>query len=318
MGNTMTGMRKALLPLLVGLALVALAACEGDNSDDGGPVTPPPGRIAFTSDRDGNEEIYLMNADGTEQTNLTRNPAWDNDPWWSPDGSEIAFASTRDGQVDLYVMSVETGEVRRLTNTPEVDGGLRWSPDGSRVALYSFASQRDGLLWVADPEIRNPFPVLASIHPAGPEVQCAGGFPGGWFLDGQRILFRGSYAAEHALQICSVNADGTDIRVIFSEPETESFSPSLSPDGERIAFVSNRDGNYEIYVMDADGKNLQRVTRDSGTDIDPVWSPDGQWLAFASDRDGDFEIYIVQVDGSGLRQLTENDADDLKPAWSPS
>ncbi len=259
-----------------------------------------------------------MNADGSGQVNLTNQPAHDSGAWWSPDGSEIAFQSFRNVHSDIFIMDADGSNVRQLTDDGAVDGGLRWSPDGTKVAYYSFIEQVRGFLWVANSDGSGRKAVLESIHPAGPEVQCAGGFPGGWFPDGQRILFRGSFGAERATQICAVNSDGSDIRVIFGEPETSASSfPALSPDGARIAFSSDRDGNEEVYVMDAGGSNLRRVTKDDGIDMNPAWSPDGQWLVFASNRDGDFDIYVVQADGKGLRKLTDNTAGDIEPAWSP-
>jgi TolB protein len=82
-----------------------------------------------------------------------------------------------------------------------------------------------------------------------------------------------------------------------------------------IAFDSNRDGNYEIYVMNADGSGVRQVTTGGGAD--PAWSPDGTKIAFESDRDGNFEIYVMNSDGSDLRRLTTSPGDDLHPAWRP-
>ena len=86
----------------------------------------------------------------------------------------------------------------------------------------------------------------------------------------------------------------------------------------KIAFASDRDGNMEIYVMNADGGGLTRVTENAAEDTHPTWSPDGTRLAFVSSRDGNKEIYVVGADGSGLTRLTNNTAEDFAPAWSPS
>ena len=94
-------------------------------------------------------------------------------------------------------------------------------------------------------------------------------------------------------------------------------SPSWSPDGQHIAFHSNRDDNYEIYVMASDGSNLRRLTNHSSIDSHPSWSPDGQHIAFSSDRDGDWEIYVMASDGSNLRRLTNHSSIDRFPSWSP-
>lgn len=90
-----------------------------------------------------------------------------------------------------------------------------------------------------------------------------------------------------------------------------------SPDGRKIAFVSYRDGNMEIYVMNADGSGVTRLTNHPGSDAHPAWSPDGRKIAFQSDRDGNSEIYVMNADGSGVTRLTYSPAYDGEPAWSP-
>ena len=93
-------------------------------------------------------------------------------------------------------------------------------------------------------------------------------------------------------------------------------APLATPEA-RIAFVSNRDGDLEIYVANSDGSSPTKLTDNSVEDNSPSWSPDGLRIAFMSDRDGDMEIYVMNVDGSGVTQLTDNSGNDLDPAWSP-
>lgn len=95
----------------------------------------------------------------------------------------------------------------------------------------------------------------------------------------------------------------------------EDAYPAVSPDGTKIAFVSTRDGNSEIYVMDADGSNPVNLTRHPSADLDPAWSPDGTKLAFASSRDGNFDIYVMDADGSDPVNPTRHPATDRHPAW---
>ena len=94
-------------------------------------------------------------------------------------------------------------------------------------------------------------------------------------------------------------------------------SPSWSPDGKHIAFDSWRDGNGEIYVMDADGGNPRRLTNHQFKDWEPSWSPNGKQIVFVSDReaDGNHEIYVMNADGSNPRNLTNHPEDDSAPAW---
>jgi TolB protein len=93
--------------------------------------------------------------------------------------------------------------------------------------------------------------------------------------------------------------------------------PSWSPDGKRIAFTSTRDGNPELYVADADGKNRVRLTSDPAIDAHPCWSPDGRTIVFATNRWGDLELALIEADGSRLRRFTEGPGLDDYPAYSP-
>ena len=97
---------------------------------------------------------------------------------------------------------------------------------------------------------------------------------------------------------------------------SESTGPSIGAIG-KIAFQTNRDGNFEIYVMNADGSGITRLTNNAARDGFPAWSPDGTKIAFVSDRDGNFEIYTMNADGTGLVNLTNNPAKDDRPVWRP-
>ncbi|MGH7319126.1 MAG: hypothetical protein ACRELA_05810, partial [Candidatus Rokuibacteriota bacterium] len=93
--------------------------------------------------------------------------------------------------------------------------------------------------------------------------------------------------------------------------------PALSPDGKRVAFVSDRDGQMEIYLLDVETGGERRLTDHPETDMDPAFSPDGSLIAFTSDRGGRLEIYEMNLDGSGLRRLTEARGFDIQPVYSP-
>ena len=109
--------------------------------------------------------------------------------------------------------------------------------------------------------------------------------------------------------------DGTSQTRLTTSPG-EDVSPEWSPDGRAIAFASNRDGNYELYVMNPDGTGQARLTRNLDTDLDPAWSPNGALIAFTTNRDGNNEIYRMDADGAPTR-LTTNAAEDTTPGWQP-
>jgi len=91
----------------------------------------------------------------------------------------------------------------------------------------------------------------------------------------------------------------------------------LSPDGTKIAFISDRDGNWEIYLVDVNGSGFDQLTDTVGLEMYPAWSSDGTKIAFQSNRDGNLEVYVMNVDGSNIRNLTNNPAEDTFPAWHP-
>ena len=101
----------------------------------------PPAQIAFVSERDGLRQIYVMDADGGNQRNLTNNPFHNWDPSWSPNGKRIAFTSSKARNLEIHVMDADGSNPRRLTNNPFDDWNPSWSPDGKRIA---FTSSRDG------------------------------------------------------------------------------------------------------------------------------------------------------------------------------
>jgi Tol biopolymer transport system component len=259
------------------LLLPSLSVMQINQSAWAGTFPGPNGQIAFSSNRDGNFEIYSMNDDGSDVTRLTDNDANDFDPSWSPDGEKIAFVSFRDGSnnMEIYVMNADGSDQTRLTdNDDALDREPSWSPDGEKIA---FVSDRDST-------------------GEGDEV--------------------GDVNAIYSLDA----DDGSDVTRLTDTDVPLDSHPTWSPDGDRIAFVSFRDGNNEIYSLDADdGSDVTRLTDDARNDLYPTWSPDGEKIAFVSDRDstgeGD-EIYSLDADdGSDVTRLTDNDADDREHDW---
>ncbi len=145
-----------------------------------------------------------------------------------------------------------------------------------------------------------------------------------WSPDGRKILLRRGGAqgdrngvgATKAYAVVA-NADGSGLRTLTRIAVVNGKTLNWSPDGRKIVFVSDRDGNLEIYVINADGSGRRNLTRQPGHDSDPAWSPDGRKIAFTTKREGNFEIYVMNADGSGQRNLTHNPAPDRFPVWSP-
>ena len=268
-----------------------------------------PGRIAFTSNRDGNDEIYVMNADGTGVTRLTNNPASDQQPAWSPDGSRIAFTSNRGGGFDIYVMNVDGTGVTRLTTTTTYAGSSRPSWCGHRIAFESDAYLQ-------------PFPDIFAMNEDGTGItrltidNASFDRQPSWSPACDRLAFTKDPMGN--VEIYTMNADGTGATRITNSLGSDR-DPAWSPDGTRIAFASTRDDMmmyHEIYVINANGTGVVRLTDSSGSNSRPAWSADGSRLVFVSNRDGDDEIYVVNADGTGVTPLTNNTFSDHDAAWS--
>ncbi len=273
--------------------------------------TPPPtvfgggkGKIAFFSNRDGNSEIYSMDADGKNERRLTNHLAADEWPGWSPDGRYITFSSNRDGNGEIYVMDADGTDIRRLTNNPAYDWFPVWSPDGAQIA---FVSDRDGNneVYIMDAEGLNQRRLTGSAS--------FDAFPS-WSPDSKQIVFASNRDGNYKLYAVNVNASNLRRLTNTSADDT---TPSWSPDGQQIAFVSERDGNREIYVMNANGLNQRRLTNQNTADLAPSWTSDNKQIVFVSERDGNRELYIMGPDGSNTRRLTSNPRVDFGPAWQP-
>ena len=263
------------------------------------------GKIAFITNRDGNNEIYTMNLDGSNPVNITNNSASDVDPNWSPDGSKIVFRSQRDSADDLYIMNSDGSNLQRLTTASGNDLHGSFSPDGTKII---FASLRDGgmaELYTMNADGSNQVRLTNnSVTDASPRYSP----------DGTKIVFR-SDRDSASFEIYTMNADGTNVTRLTNNVVVDS-SPDWSPDGTKIVFSRGTGGN-DIYTMNADGSNQLQITTEATIQVDPTWSPDGTKLIFQSNTGGDYEIVISDADGSDQITLTENLFNDQAPRIQP-
>lgn len=269
-------------------------------------ISAPAQKIVFESTRDGNFEIYSMNADGSGLANLTNNPAADRVPQWSPDGTKIAFVSQPALIQDVIVMDADGSNRLNLTQDDADSSAAfpQWSPDGSRIA---YNSNRDGSqqIFVMNADGTNRL----SKTNEGLLLSNAR-----WSPDGGHILYAASRAnREQIIVMDTVDFVKTELTLDLDHAN----DPRWSPDGTRIAFVSRQFGDRDIYVMNASGSGKVNLTNGAGDDKLPVWSPDGMRILFSTTRDGNDELYVVNVDGSGLKNLTNNAAVEGFAQWSP-
>lgn len=251
-------------------------------SYDKSPQWSPDGSlIAFSSDRTSEKDIYIMNTDGSSQTNLTSDSGGesvenysdiDGHPAWSPDGTLIAFKSFRLGNAEIFVMNSDGSDIRRITNTPTEDGSPAWSPDGSRIAYSEVWGVRANLFIInADGTNRIQ---LTDVRDKGESDGCPA-----WSPDGTKLAF-----------------------ARFGDADWE----------------AGEDRDVELFIMNPDGSDQTLVIADAGC---PTWSPDGLLIAFGSRREGDpnenTDIFVINRDGSGLTNITNTPSiRELFPHWT--
>lgn len=291
------------------------------------------GKIIFTSTRTGNEELWVMNSDGTDLKQLTRNKQPDYTAAWSPDGRRIAFVRVAKGNADLYLMNADGTGVSRLTYHRGGDYAPEWSPDGSQIA---FASDRDGDVdaWVLDvpsgplssePPMRNVTSDLNTTSEWAPNWSAT--LPDG----SSKIVFMhglqgGSNYDEYVVER-SANGSFSVSEPLLVTPESE-YGAAWSPDVTQLVLprLQGADNTWRLYTLNADGSNVQPLLKSSnGYHIRgyyPTYSPDGTMLAMerkSSYPSGDSEVFVGVFDGSSsvgsLVNVTNNLATDYQPDW---
>jgi len=273
-----------------------------------------PGRFAFTSNRDGDFEIYTMNPDRTHLMQLTNRPGDDVSPLWSPDGRRIAFSSNRDGDANIYVINSDGTAEMRLTSALGDDTLGAWSPDGSVIA-YTDALDVVHTIRSDGTGDRTIGVDTGSVTPYGLGVF-------GWMPTGDElIVVFDKNPGGGELDIYRLRTGDGGMTALTSTPGDDG-SPALSTDGSKIAFESDRNGGC-LYTMDADGSNVARLTTGCSKGFLKAWAPDGTLIGWAGARRGqpDFDqpldIQIIRPDGSGRTRLTDTE-DVFDLAWGPS
>jgi TolB protein len=276
-------------------------------------------KIAFSSDRDGDFDIYTIRPDGSGLRRVTNAPGSDSRPEWSPDGTKIAFDSDRDGDSEIYVKDLATGKVSQLTDNTDprfpgllADRSPAWSPDGTRIA---FSSTRDTL--AEETYVERIYVMKAD----GSELtQFTWGFAYyefdiSWSPDGTQLLFEWGHEFDYGLGI--MNADGSELRFLLPFPMApDERYPDWSPSGEKIVFTKgiDQEAKMDVWKMDPNGSDQKRLTNTpKKNESAPDWSPGGRKIVF--ERNGEL-IKMRASDGSNKTNVTNTPGYiELDPDW---
>jgi len=314
------------------------------------PAPPDPsGHIVFTSAREGDRTLYLMNADGTNQYLLAEGLSVVENPVWSKDGTRVAVTATIDDNTDIYIVDVVTGAMTRVTDAAARDSSPTWSPDGSRLAFESFRdgnfeiyivnSNGSGLLRLTSNPVGDTNPAWSPdgtkiaftsgsgssnsdifiISPDGSGLtQLTSGSPPEsdpvWSPDGNKIAYR-TFPTSGVVNICVMNKDGSGSECL-TDSQWENGIPSWSPDGMWLAFRTARYSPASIQLVNVADRSFNTFSGLAPVKGDPVWSPDGYRLIYQADAGGNMELYEIIVSTSDVTQVTYNPGYDGEPAWT--
>jgi Tol biopolymer transport system component/DNA-binding winged helix-turn-helix (wHTH) protein len=288
---------------------------SGDTYSADPSFSPDGKQIAFAGVQDGNADIYVMMADGSNVRRITNHPAFENYPVFSPDGTQIAFASNReDEHGEVYLKNLNDDSAPRRITHSNSGTGLRakcWSPDGTQMLLYSSQNGKDQIL-LANIEPYPARPILSSVNEDLSFPRLAPG--------GKQILYQ-ARMSDRSSELRLTNLETKQTRALFkTEPDLpigSYLSPAWSPDEKLIAFTSKASGNTEIFTIKTDGSELRNLTNNPMLDTSPIFSPDGNEIIFVRDIYGSSQLYRMNLDGSNQRRLTDRAGYEMTPAFSP-
>ena len=261
-------------------------------------------KIAFVSNRTGNKEIYLIDFDGENVTQITHNGSINILPCWRPDGGKLYYTSYMKRNPDLYAIDLSSQKNYRVSYRPGINASPAWSPDGEKMVLMLKYNNRSHLFLMKVGAKKSVRLTSGTANYTSPS----------WSPDGRWITFVSDRSGTPQIYKMDVERKKME-RLTYHG--SYNVSPVWSPKGDWIAFCSRQNRFSEIFLITPEGKQLRQLTYGAYNNEEPSWSPAGRYLAFSSMRGGKSAIYIMNVNGTHQRKLTDFQGETMNPAWSP-
>ncbi len=262
-------------------------------------------KIAFHSNLDGDYEIFTVNPDGTELTQITLNNAHDGVFSWISNGQGFVVYSEIEGLGQLFTMDYKGESIINISNNSHFDRLPDVLHPSNRIVFITEegADTQNNIMTMDVVGTNRSFVTNSTDLDLYPK----------WSPDGQKILFArfSTTGGQHGTYV--IDATGSNLTFLTEGGD----NPSWSPDGSQIIYAGHDGHDKEIFIADADGSNPVNISNSDFDDDMPDWSPDGTKIVFVSNRDGDNEIFVMDIDGSNVRQITHNGHNDNAPSWSP-
>lgn len=282
--------------ILLMLIWFTAAAQDQQAFSDHDPRWSPDGsKIVFYSNRAGNFDIYIVNADGTNLVQLTEDPGYDGMPDWSPDGSTITFASKQDGDFDIYAMKPDGSGIHNLTQTDGFEGTHRWSPDGRKVAFEGRGDDGNNDIYIMNADGSGRERVTRDP---------ANDFSPDWSPDGKQIYFQSSRSGTYQVYRIKLS---DKMSTALTKGGFHNTMGSVSPEGYQLAVLTHRNNIPQIVLINDDGKRQRVVTNTDAGKHRAEFSPTGDMILYTvtSSNEGKVtsRIFKIKVDGTDNKPL---------------
>ena len=286
--------------------IIVTSDADGQRSDNYGPVwSPSRQRIAFFTNRDGNAEVYVAVADGSDFLRVTDTLHEETQVSWAADGNRLAYTTVSfDGESSVHWVSLSDLQPHRLLAGSFGETDPTWSPTGPWIAFTRLNEEGESIgLFLRDPSTVNNIPLTTAVD-HGPV----------WSPDGTKIAYISTVDGNEEIHVIKIRSDGNPEQSMrITDSPGRDYAPDWSPDSKSLVFLSDRNDNVDIFTSLDDGSGLRSLTRNSVDEVAVKWGGDGRIL-FESGSSGRSELFLMDANGAQT-QLTQGIVPSTFPDW---